>query len=94
MDPSDDHTWREPFEIGDYADMELKHLLRLTEAGCSCTPGVIDHRLEAQIKTDHVPGGFKFYLLMEKVPGRNLVNFGELEISERDQVRIAFAMAI
>lgn len=92
--PPEDHAWKESFELGDFADMELAHLRRLTEAGCPCTPKLIDHRVEVQGKREYVPGGFKLYLLMEKVPGRNLINFGELEMSERDQVRIAFAMAI
>lgn len=73
--------------------MELNYLHHLTKSRCSCTPKLIDYQIEVQDETDPVPGGFRLYILMEKIPGRNLVNFGELEMAERDQVRIAFAKA-
>lgn len=94
MDPYVDYTWKKPVGLGDHAEMELTYLNHLTEHGSTCTPKLIDYQLEPQGETDYVPGGFKLYTLMEKVPGRNLVNFGELEMTERDQVRIAFAKAI
>lgn len=74
--------------------MELNYLLHVTKHGSTCTPKLIDYAIESQGETDSVPGGFRLYILMEKIPGRNLVNFGELEMTERDQVRIAFARAI
>jgi hypothetical protein len=74
--------------------MELNYLNHATKKGSTCTPRLIDYQPEAQSETDYVPNGFKLYILMEKVPGRNLVNFGELEMIERDQIRIAFSKAI
>ncbi|KAK2760274.1 hypothetical protein FQN54_002342 [Arachnomyces sp. PD_36] len=90
----DDYTWKGPLEFGDHAEEELSYLNHATKHGCTATPKLIDHQFEAQGKTDHVPSGFRLYILMEKIPGRNLVNFGELEMPERDQVRIAFAKAL
>lgn len=88
-------SWDTPFQkLGDYAQMELQNLYKLTKAGCTCTPKLIEFMIESQDEDDCVPDGFKLYILMEKVPGRNLLNFDKFPIEERDQVRIAFAKAI
>ncbi|KAK2768798.1 hypothetical protein FQN54_000654 [Arachnomyces sp. PD_36] len=94
--PTDDSDTDETgsLKLGDHAEVELNYLRYLTEKNCTCTPKLIDYEIEAQGKNDNVPGGFRLYILMEKVPGRNLMNFGELEMAERDQVRIAFAKAL
>ncbi|KAK2755100.1 hypothetical protein FQN54_006629 [Arachnomyces sp. PD_36] len=94
IEPTDDYTLKEPYRLGDYAEMELDYLNHATKKGSTCTPKLIDFHPEVQSESDCVPNGFLLYILMEKVPGRNLVNFGELEMFERDQIRIAFAKAI
>ncbi|EAS35337.2 uncharacterized protein CIMG_00691 [Coccidioides immitis RS] len=66
----------------------------LTELGCTCIPKLLDYTLFTQKKGDPLPGGFLFILVMERLPGRNLVNFADLPMSERDQVRLAFAKSI
>ncbi|KAK2811178.1 hypothetical protein FQN50_002275 [Emmonsiellopsis sp. PD_5] len=95
LEPQEDVSWDKPHEkVGECALEEVKNILALTEAGCTCTPKFLDIILEKQSKYDPVPDGFRLYILMEKVPGRNLLNFGKLPLAERDQVRIAFAKAI
>ncbi|KAK2754214.1 hypothetical protein FQN54_007093 [Arachnomyces sp. PD_36] len=66
----------------------------LTKLGCTCTPKLLDYVLVRQNERHPLPGGFLFFLIMERVPGRNLVNFADLPMSERNQVRLAFAKAI
>lgn len=79
---------------------ELRILKRLTELESKYTP-----KLLASIETTQtddypgpghypVPGGFLAIMIMEKLPGHNLSNFAELPMSERNQVRLAFAKAI
>jgi hypothetical protein len=94
MEPDLDYSCKKPGKLGIWATFEFYNLQRLTEIGCSCTPKLLDFRIDYQIEGDNVPGGFVLYLLMEKVSGRNLLNFGSLPMSERDQVRIAFGKAI
>lgn len=94
MEPNLDYSCKKSGKLGIWATFELHNLQQLTELGCSCTPKLLDFRIDYQIKGDNVPGGFILYLLIEKVPGRNLLNFGSLPMSERDQVRIAFGKAI
>ncbi|PGG99163.1 hypothetical protein GX51_06422 [Blastomyces parvus] len=64
---------------------------KLTRLGCTCIPKLLDYELLLQKEKDPLPGGFLFFLVMERLPGRNLLNFGDLPMSERDQVRLAFA---
>lgn len=80
--------------IGPHALVELVNLKRFTRLGSTCTPRYIDHHLRWQAEDEPAPGGYMLHILMEKVPGRNLLNFGKLPMSERDQVRIAFGKAM
>ncbi|PGH03321.1 hypothetical protein AJ79_07399 [Helicocarpus griseus UAMH5409] len=66
----------------------------LTKLGCTCIPKMLDCVLLTQKEGDRLPGGFFSFLVMERLPGRNLVNFADLPMSERDQVRLAFAKSI
>ena len=50
--------------------------------------------MTTQDDDDPVPGGFLFFIVMERLGGRNLVNFDSLPMSERNLVRLAFAKAI
>ncbi|KAK2767508.1 hypothetical protein FQN54_003665 [Arachnomyces sp. PD_36] len=83
-----------PCRYGIWASYEFYNYKRLGELRCRCTPKLLGHKLVSQSEDDDVPGGFILYLLIQKLPGRNLVNFGDLPISERDEVRLAFAKAI
>lgn len=94
MDPTEDYSWKEEYKFGDTADMELRTLLELTRRGSTCTPKLIGWKHYRRSESDHIPNGFRVFILMEKISGRNLMNFGELPIEERDQVRIAFGLAI
>ncbi|OJD24128.1 hypothetical protein ACJ73_04509 [Blastomyces percursus] len=73
---------------------EWVNLRDLTERGCTCTPRLLDIASLDQAENYPVPGGFMFFIVMERLPGRNLVNFADLPMPERDQVRLAFAKAI
>ncbi|WEW56525.1 hypothetical protein PRK78_001971 [Emydomyces testavorans] len=41
-----------------------------------------------------VQGGFAKIIVMQEVPGRNLEDFPNLDIDDRDRVRVAFSRAI
>lgn len=94
MDRNKDYTWVKETELGDYAGIELRNLEMLTLLESTCTPKLLDHFCERQAEDNYVPNGFILYMLLEKIPGRNLMNFLELPIEERDEVRISFALAI
>ncbi|GBF60265.1 hypothetical protein TMEN_2682 [Trichophyton mentagrophytes] len=84
-----------PQDCSFQAGMEVFNLKELTEVGSTCTPKLLDHGFYEQTrKNDPLPGGFMVFIVMERLPGRNLQNFNELPMSERDQVRLAFAKTI
>ncbi|KAJ9294033.1 hypothetical protein DTO271G3_7161 [Paecilomyces variotii] len=96
-DEDDDNTERSKFakdKISWIADNEIDILEQLTEKGCSCTPKLLDYRITRQTKDQYVPGGYIAFILMEKLPGRNLNNFHTFTLEKRDEVRIAAARAI
>ncbi|KAK2861235.1 hypothetical protein FQN49_004409 [Arthroderma sp. PD_2] len=72
---------------------EALNLKELTECGCTCTPKLLDLGLFKQTaEDDPLPGGFMTFIVMERLPGRNLVNFADLPMSERDQVSEFYAL--
>lgn len=83
-----------PRVFSEEAETELRALNRLTELGCKATPKLLDYKVELQTKDDVVEGAYALYVLMERVPGRNLVNFSQLSMAERNEARIAFGVAI
>ncbi|EZG07122.1 hypothetical protein H106_03454 [Trichophyton rubrum CBS 735.88] len=88
-------TPTKPQDCSFQAGMEVFNLKELTEAGSTCTPKLLDHGFYEQTrKNDPLPGGFMVFIVMERLPGRNLQNFNELPMFERDQVRLAFAKTI
>ncbi|KAK2812811.1 hypothetical protein FQN50_001140 [Emmonsiellopsis sp. PD_5] len=87
-------TSTKPQRCSRRAGFEFYNHDTLTKLGCTCTPKLLDSVLLGQKKDEPLPGGFLFFLVMERLPGRNLVNFADLPMSERDQVRLAFAKAI
>lgn len=81
--------------ISEEAHREVYNLENLTNGGCSCTPKLIDFDVFRQSeKGGPVPGGYIVFILMEKVPGKNLENFDTFPLEKRDRVRIAFVKAI
>lgn len=77
-----------------WALCESEILKELTEKGSKCTPRYIDHEVRNQTDRDYVPGGYVSYLLMEKLPGTNLLDWHEFDLQKRNRVRLAFAKAI
>ncbi|KAK2736426.1 hypothetical protein FQN57_000759 [Myotisia sp. PD_48] len=74
---------------------EITNLDHLAELGSTCTPKLLDYKLTYQeYEDDPLPGGFLIFLIMERLPGHNLNNFFDLPMSERNQVRLAFAKTI
>lgn len=66
----------------------------LTEKGCASTPQLLQVKQEKQEPTDMVPGGQVVYLLVEKLPGKQLGSeFWELYQDKRDAIRRAFKTA-
>ncbi|KAK2754868.1 hypothetical protein FQN54_006761 [Arachnomyces sp. PD_36] len=83
-----------PDVFSDDAEIELQALKRLTDAGCTATPKLLDYKVEIQTKNDTAVGAYVLYVLMEKVPGQNLLHFGGLSMEERNEARIAFGVAL
>lgn len=83
-----------PWAFCEEAEIELQALKRLTDLGCKATPKLLDYKVELQTESDMVEGAHALYVLMEKVPGRNLLNFGELSMAERNEARIGFSVAL
>lgn len=80
--------------VTEEVDQEIDNLERLTEGKCSCTPHLIDSYIFRQTEDEFIPGGYMSVVLMEKVPGHNLMNFDEFPLEKRNRVRIAFAKAM
>lgn len=93
-DSDGDYSELKSTKISTWANHELNVLEDLTERGSSCTPKLLDYALEAQRENEHVPGGYIVFILMERLPGRNLTNFDTFPLEKRDEVRIAFGKAI
>ncbi|GAE00269.1 hypothetical protein MGYG_03140 [Paecilomyces variotii No. 5] len=51
-------------------------------------------RIRMQASNEHVPGGYIAFILMEKLPGRNLENFHTFSLKKQDEVRISFLRSI
>ncbi|KAL2004255.1 hypothetical protein VTN02DRAFT_4770 [Thermoascus thermophilus] len=81
-------------QISHWADHEINILDELTKKGCSCTPKLLSFATQKQRDTDWVPGGYIVFILMEKLPGRDLTAFDTFSPDRRYEVRIAFGRAI
>lgn len=73
---------------------EIARLERLTEAGCTSTPRLLDYQRINQTNKMWLPGGYMVCILMELLPGISLENFWVLPREERDQIRNAFRVAL
>ncbi|KAK2733215.1 hypothetical protein FQN57_002260 [Myotisia sp. PD_48] len=74
---------------------EYSCLTELTRLGCTCTPRFLDALATSQPSDSPIlPGGFFNWVIMEKLPGRNLNNFHKLDLHERNKARLAFVKSI
>ncbi|RAL03147.1 uncharacterized protein BO80DRAFT_462886 [Aspergillus ibericus CBS 121593] len=73
---------------------EMDNLAKLTDVHCSSTPAFIGRAHCVQGDDLYIPGGYIVFILMERLPGRDLGCFHELSLEERDEVRIAFLKAL
>ncbi|KAK2753472.1 hypothetical protein FQN54_007862 [Arachnomyces sp. PD_36] len=69
---------------------ELKFLSHLTEKGCPSTPRLLSHFQVEQAEDFPVPGGYLVCLLMEKLPGKMIMDFWDYDRAKRDRIREAF----
>lgn len=99
-------TWSEPASVraeqassalSYTAVREITALKRLMEANCSSTPKLIASEHQLQGDSDFVPGGYKDFLLMERVPGEVPGDGGFLEnvlpTDEWTEIETAFKKA-
>lgn len=94
LDPDIDYSQFKSRTISSWADTEIDALEHLTEKGCKGVPRLIGYSLHRQGHNGYVPGGYTVHIIMEKVPGRNLIGFGDFPLVKRDKVRMAFAKAL
>ncbi|PWY96091.1 hypothetical protein BO94DRAFT_143955 [Aspergillus sclerotioniger CBS 115572] len=73
---------------------EIHNLQVLTDAGCQHTPRLIDWSVGRQSHGGALPGGYIAYIVMEKVPGKELGEYNDMERSEQRRVQLAFLEAI
>ena len=83
-------------------ESEIQHLQKLTEAKCPAAPSLLAvkkdkqrepllsgaHAREENGESPWVPGGYIVFILMEKLPGRDLFHLSEwgFSLEERDEV--------
>jgi hypothetical protein len=81
-------------DMSENSQFEICALERLPKAGCSSSPAIMTWKHETQDSDDRVPGGYRDYILMEKLPGSRPSYFpGCMDREERDQLRGAFKKA-
>jgi hypothetical protein len=62
--------------------------------GCESTPKLLDFCIEQQGVNDTVPDGYIAYIVMSKVPGKDLAKYDEMRKEEQHRVQIAFLKAL
>ncbi|KAJ5591445.1 uncharacterized protein N7459_001814 [Penicillium hispanicum] len=83
-------------EIPTNFSSEIEALSCLTKARCSSTPSLFSYKVDKQSHEEWVPGGYKLYILMEKLSGSDpsaLFFSGQMSLAERDRLRSAFKAA-
>ncbi|CAG8156907.1 unnamed protein product [Penicillium olsonii] len=77
---------------GPFETNELRALKQLTEGGCPDVPRLLGYKFEQQDATATVPGGFKTFVLWEKVPGESIEwsQFWSYPYAERQEIREIF----
>lgn len=77
--------------VGPLALAELFNLKELNKVKGNCTARLIDYFIWRQDGNDPVKGGYKLYLLEEKLFGYDLLDFDLLPTAQRRDVRNAFS---
>lgn len=76
------------------AMQELVFLAHLTEMNCSAAPKLLSWAKYMQDENEFVPSGFMIFVVMEKLPGESLSNYGFRPPEEKARIRDAFREAI
>ncbi|KAL4875898.1 hypothetical protein BJY04DRAFT_201007 [Aspergillus karnatakaensis] len=63
-------------------------------ANCGSTPNLICNGIQQQEDDGLFPGGYVAYIVMTKVAGENLENYGNMEKSEQHRIQLAFLDAL
>ncbi|PLB55656.1 hypothetical protein P170DRAFT_47026 [Aspergillus steynii IBT 23096] len=84
----------DPFAVSNEIHREIDNLHYLTEYDCTCTPKLFSFAIDQQGLDDTVPGGYIAYIVMERVPGKDLRDFDQLDHHEKNRVRLAFVEAL
>lgn len=73
---------------------EILNLKVLLEAGCRHVPRLLGSSIRQQGHNGTLPGGYIAYIVMEKVPGKDLEGYFDMQESEHRCVQLAFLEAI
>jgi hypothetical protein len=65
-------------------------LTHLTQQGCLSTPRLLSYCQIQQTDETVLPGGYIVFLLMEKLPGKMIMDFWDYDFEKRTQIREAF----
>lgn len=76
--------------VNTIAETELQFLTHLTEHGCSSTPQLLDTVKVQQPDSMCLPGGYILFILMEKLPGKMIMDYWDYDRETRDRIRAAF----
>ncbi|GAQ46499.1 unnamed protein product [Aspergillus niger] len=79
-------------ELSDGVYREIYNLSQLED--CRRIPKLLGYAIERQDSSDELPGGHIAYIMMQKVPGKNLHGFDTLPREEQNRIRIAFIEAL
>jgi hypothetical protein len=65
-------------------------MTHLTEFGCLSTPRLLDVAKNKQAEDMCLPGGYMLFILMEKLPGKMILDFWDYDLETRNRIRAAF----
>jgi hypothetical protein len=72
------------------ARAELEGLKILTQNQCMSAPRLVNYLQREEDDTMWVPGGYIFFILMTKCPGKQIENFHKEPLEKRNEIRQAF----
>ncbi|KAL2807736.1 hypothetical protein BJX63DRAFT_436787 [Aspergillus granulosus] len=87
-------TETKTFTVSNEIHREIDNLHYLTTHGCTSTPKLWSYSIQQQGPDDPLPGGYAAYISMERVPGKDLRDFGKFDDQEKNRVRLAFVEAL
>lgn len=77
-------------ELPRNAKAELEALQKLTQNQCTSAPRLVNYLQYEQDEKMWVPGGYLFFILMTRCPGKPLENFHKEPLAKRNEIRKAF----